>query len=105
MQYKIDFKKLNWEVPFEGIKHKYSDQENIRIRLVEYDRSMPPHWCEKSHYGYILEGIFEIEFDSQKVTYEKGDGLFLPAGVKHCHKGRAITERVLIFFIEMLSKY
>ena len=69
MQYKIDFKKLNWEVPFEGIKHKYVDQENIRIRLVEYDRKMPPHWCEKPHYGYVLEGIFEIEFDEDAIPH------------------------------------
>ena len=104
MQYKVDFKKLKWEVPFEGIRHKHLDQENIRVRLVEYDRNMPPHWCEKSHYGYVLEGIFEIEFDDQKIMYEKGDGLFLPAGINHCHKGRAITENALIFFIEILSK-
>ena len=103
MQYKIDFKKLKWEVPFEGIKHKYLDQENIRVRLVEYERNMPPHWCEKSHFGYVLEGIFEIEFENQKITYKKGDGLFLPAGINHRHKGRAVTEKALIFFIEMLS--
>ena len=100
MQYKVDFIKLSWEVPFEGIRHKYLDQENIRVRLVEYDRSMPPHWCEKPHYGYVLEGIFEIEFDHETIRYEKGDGLFLPAGKEHRHKGRSVTDKTLIFFIE-----
>lgn len=101
MKYKVNFKDLNWEVPFQGIKHKYFDQENIRVRLVEYNQEMPPHWCEKSHYGYVLEGIFEIEFDDQKIRYERGDGLILPAGKEHRHKGRAVTEKVLIFFIEL----
>ena len=100
MNYKVDFKKSSWEVPFEGIRHKYSDQDNIRVRLVEYDRAMPPHWCEKPHYGYVLEGIFEIEFDHETIRYEKGDGLFLPAGREHRHMGRALTDKVLIFFIE-----
>jgi len=100
MRYKIDFKKLDWEFPFEGIKHKFLDQENIRVRLVEYDQSMPPHWCEKAHYGYVLEGTFEIEFDNETIRYEKGDGLFLPPGREHRHKGQAITDKALIFFIE-----
>ena len=55
MNYKVVFKDLKWEVPFIGIKHKYLHQENIKVRLVEYDQKMPPHWCEKSHYGYVLE--------------------------------------------------
>jgi len=100
VKYKIDFDKLSWMVPFKGIRHKILDQENIRMRLVEYDRSMPPHWCEKPHYGIVLDGVFEIEFDHETIQYEKGDGLFLPAGRKHRHKARVITETVLIFFVE-----
>lgn len=102
MQYKIDFEKLEWEVPYEGIRHKYLDQENIRMRLVEYHRKMPPHWCKKPHFGYVLEGTFEIEFDNQIIRYEKGDGLYLPPGTAHRHKARAITEKVLIFFTETI---
>lgn len=104
MDYRIDFSNLNWEIPFEGIRHKYLDQNEIRIRLVEYERSMPPHWCEKSHYGIVLEGVLEIEFDHETVQYKKGEGLFLPAGRKHRHKARVLTDTVLIFFVETLSK-
>lgn len=100
MEYKIDFDRLNWEVPFEGVRHKYLNQNNIRMRLVEYDRSMPPHWCEKPHFGIVLDGVFEIEFDHETIRYKKGDGLFLPAGRKHRHKGIPMTDKVLIFFIE-----
>ena len=100
MEYKINFKLLNWEIPFEGIKHKYLDQQKKRIRLVEYHKNMPPHWCEKSHFGYVLEGIFEIEFPKITLRYEKGDGIFIPSGEKHRHRGKSITDKVLIFFIE-----
>ncbi len=103
MKYKIDFKKLNWKIPFEGIKHKYLDQENIRVRLVEYDRNMPPHWCEKAHYGYLLNGIMDIEYDNQVIRYVKGDGIFIPAGKEHQHKAIAITENVKVIFVEMLE--
>jgi quercetin dioxygenase-like cupin family protein len=101
MQYKIDFERLDWEMPLAGVSHKYLDQDNIRVRLVEYGRDMPPHWCERAHYGYVLEGIFEIEFDHETIRYEKGEGLFLPAGKKHRHKARAITDKVIIFFVEI----
>ncbi len=100
MQYRIDFKKLEWESPFAGVRHKCLDQQNIRVRLVEYDQSMPPHWCEKAHYGYVLEGVFEIEFDNETIRYKEGDGLFLPPGREHRHKGRSVTEKTRIFFIE-----
>jgi quercetin dioxygenase-like cupin family protein len=101
MEYRVDFSQEQWEVPLAGIRHRYRDQENIRMRLVEYDRSMPPHWCEKGHYGIVLEGIFEIEFDDRTERYKPGDGLFLPPGEKHRHRGRAVTEKVKIFFVEM----
>ena len=101
MQYKTDFDGLDWETPLEGVRHKVLDQDNIRMRLVEYGREMPPHWCEKAHYGMVLEGEFEIEFDHETLRYEKGDGLFLPAGSNHRHKARSVADRVLIFFVEM----
>lgn len=98
--YRIDFKSVDWTTPMEGVRHKYLDQDNIRVRLVEYSKEMSPHWCEKAHYGYVLDGIFEIEFDHETIRYEKGEGLFLPTGRKHRHKARTITDRVLVFFIE-----
>lgn len=100
MEYIIEFERLNWQVPFKGIRHKFLDQDNIRARLVEYDRSMPAHWCEKSHYGIVIEGVFEIQFDQKTIRYHKGDGLFLPAGCEHRHRGKSITPKTLIFFIE-----
>ncbi len=100
IQYKADFDKLKWELPIEGVRHKYIDQNNLRIRLVEYSNEMPPHWCEKGHYGYLIEGQMEIEYENSKIIYKPGDGIFIPGGPDHKHRARVISKKVLVFFIE-----
>lgn len=100
IQYKAEFDKLEWESPITGVRHKYIDQNNLRIRLVEYSKEMPLHWCEKGHYGYLIEGQMEIEYENEKIAYKSGDGIFIPDGSYHKHRGKALTEKVLIFFME-----
>ncbi len=100
VQYKAEFDKLEWESPIEGVRHKYIDQNNLRIRLVEYSKEMPLHWCEKGHYGYLIEGQLEIEYGNAKLVYKPGDGIFIPDGSDHRHRGKALTEKVLVFFTE-----
>ena len=100
VRYKVEFDKLEWESPIEGVRHKYIDQNNLRMRLVEYSKAMPLHWCEKGHYGYLIDGQLEIEYENAKITYKPGDGIFIPDGADHRHRGKALTERVLIFFME-----
>lgn len=100
VQHKINFSELEWESPLEGIRHKYIDQNNLRLRLVEYSKEMPLHWCQKGHYGYLLEGQMEIEYENEKIIYNPGDGIFIPAGLEHKHQGQPLTNKVLIFFIE-----
>jgi quercetin dioxygenase-like cupin family protein len=100
VQHKADFDKLEWESPIEGVRHKYIDQDNLRIRLVEYSNEMPPHWCEKGHYGYFIEGQMEIEYENSEIIYKPGDGIFIPDGPDHKHRARVISKKVLVFFIE-----
>jgi quercetin dioxygenase-like cupin family protein len=100
VQYKADFDKLEWESPIEGLRHKYIEQNNFRIRLVEYSKEMPPHWCKKGHYGYLIEGKLEIEYENGKIVYKPGDGVFIPDGPDHKHRGKVLTKKVLVFFIE-----
>lgn len=94
---------MKTDVPFPGIENKYTDMDDIRMRIVEYHRDMEPHWCEKGHYGIVLEGTWDIEFPSGIIRYEKGDGLFLPPGAEHRHKATVITEYVKVFFLELLD--
>ena len=100
MHYRIDFESLEWEVPFEGVRHKQMDQNGTRLRLVEYAREMPPHWCERGHAGMLLEGVMEIEYDSGIVRYEHGDALYMPSGEAHRHRAVVVTEKAVCFFIE-----
>jgi len=102
LQYKADFSNLEWESPIKGVKQKYIDQDNLRLRLVEYSKAMPPHWCEKGHYGYLIEGQMEIEYEGAKIVYNQGDGIFIPDGSEHRHRGKVLSETVLIFFIERI---
>jgi quercetin dioxygenase-like cupin family protein len=102
MQYKSEFDKMLWQVPMPGVRHKYFDQNGMRLRLVEYSKDMPAHWCEKGHFGYVIEGKMEIEFENSKETYSDGDGIFLPNGPDHKHKAQTITEKATVFFVENL---
>jgi len=98
----INFNNIDWESPIKSVKSKSYKYGSKQLRLVEYTKDMPPHWCSKGHYGYILEGEFEIEFTNEKIIYKKGDGVFIPDGEQHKHKGRAITDTVKVFFVEDL---
>jgi len=98
--YKIEFNQIEWETPIAGVRHKFIDYEGQRIRLVEYSDEMPPHWCEKGHCGYLISGEIEIEYSDQTIRYKSGDGIFIPDGASYKHKGRLLSEKALVFFIE-----
>ncbi len=100
MSYKIDFGSIPWETPMKGIRHKAMSQGDKQLRLVEYTKDLEPHWCEKGHIGYILEGRFEITFENERLVYNPGDGVFIPSGSEHKHMGRVLSDVVRVVFVE-----
>lgn len=100
LQYKVIFDELDWEKPMPGIKCKIYKNGNTQLRLIEYSKEMPPHWCKNGHYGYILEGKFEIEYQNGKMIYETGDGVFIPDGKEHQHRAKVLSEQVKVIFME-----
>jgi len=98
--YKIDFRRLDWESPMEGVRQKAFTEGGKRLRLVEYTRAMPAHWCERGHFGYILEGELEIEFEDATYVFKSGDGVFIPDGAEHRHRARVLTDTVTVIFVE-----
>lgn len=98
--YKVDFDSLSWEVPMAGLRFKAKREEGKQLRLVEYTPEMEPHWCDKGHYGYVLKGRFEIQYDDETVVYEPDDGIFIPSGNEHRHMGKALTDVVRVIFVE-----
>ena len=98
--YCVDFDGLDWSSPIPGIRQKVFENGTRRIRLVEYSREMETHWCSKGHFGYILDGRFEIEFDDHTEIFETGDGVFIPDGERHRHRGRVLSKSVRVVFVE-----
>jgi quercetin dioxygenase-like cupin family protein len=98
--HKVEFERLEWESPFEGVRHKYLDQNRLRLRLVEYSRMMTPHWCERGHYGYLIDGRMQIEYDGSTETYRAGDGIYIPDGPDHKHRAIILSDNALVFFVE-----
>jgi quercetin dioxygenase-like cupin family protein len=100
IQYKVDFNGVPWETPMPGVRFKVNKQSGKQLRFVEYTKDMPPHWCEKGHFGYVLEGQFEIAFTHKVEVFNTGDGVFIPAGPEHKHMGKALTDVVRVIFVE-----
>ena len=99
-KYRIDFSSIDWESPIDGVRQKATTDGNKMVRLVEYSPNMPLHWCEKGHFGYILDGRFEIEFADGSQIFEQGDGIFIPDGHAHRHRGKALTDVVRAVLVE-----
>lgn len=99
-QYRIRFSDIEWDRPMEGVRQKVITEGDKKLRLVEYSPTLPLHWCEKGHCGYILEGQLEVEFASGTHLFEAGDGVFIPEGNAHRHQTRVLSPLVRAIFVE-----
>ena len=100
-QCRIDFESMAWESPAAGVRFKAYEQGGRKLRLAEFSKEfVEPDWCTKGHIGYILEGQMEIDFDGQAIVFGPGDGVFIPAGEEHKHKGKALTDVVRLILVE-----
>lgn len=100
LHYKVDFKSIPWESPIEGLRQKLHKTGSQQLRLVEYSKNLSPHWCEKGHIGYVLEGQMEVRFEHDVQIYSPGDGIFIPGGREHKHMATIITDKVTVIFVE-----
>jgi hypothetical protein len=41
-----------------------------------------------------------IEYAETEIIYNEGDGIFIPDGPEHKHRGKVLSEKALLFFIE-----
>jgi quercetin dioxygenase-like cupin family protein len=100
-QYRIDFESMAFESPADGVRFKVYEQGGRKLRLVEFSKEfVEPDWCTKGHVGYILAGQMEIDFDGKKEVFGPGDGVFIPPGPQHKHKGRVLTEKLKAILVE-----
>ena len=100
-QYKINFESMAWENPMVGVRFKAYEQDGRKLRLAEFTKEfVEPDWCTKGHIGYILKGQMEIDFDGKVIVFKVGDGVFIPAGEKHKHRARILTDVVRVILAE-----
>lgn len=100
-QYKINFESMAWETPAVGVKFKAYEQNGRKLRLAEFTKEfVEPNWCLKGHIGYVLEGRMEINFDGNIVSFDSVDGIFIPAGEKHKHMAKVLTDSVRVILVE-----
>ena len=99
-RYKIDFESMEWEVPADGVRFKAYEQGGMKLRLLELSKDFIEPGCTKGHIGFILEGQIEIDFNGNVIVFGQGDGLFIPAGEKHSHKARVLTDTVKMILVE-----
>lgn len=98
---RIAFDDLPWEVSAAGNRSKTQVLGSRQLRLVEFTPELDhPHWCERGHIGYVLEGELEIEFDRGALTFRAGDGISIPPGLLDRHRPRALSELVRVIFVE-----
>jgi quercetin dioxygenase-like cupin family protein len=100
-QYKIDFESMEWETPTACVRFKAYEQGDRKLRLVEFAKEfVEQDWCTKGHIGYILEGQVKIDFDGKAIVFGPGDGVFIPAGEKHKHKAKVLTDTAMAVLVE-----
>ena len=101
MNYKVDFESMEWETPVAGVRFKAFEKAGKKLRLAEFAKEfVEPDWCTKGHIGYILEGKMEIDFNGESIVFGPGDGVFIPAGAEHKHKGKVLTDVVKAILVE-----
>lgn len=86
-----------------GIRFGVIGDNRKQLKVVEYSREMEPHWCEKGHVGYVLEGRMEITFGGKggdKVIFNSGDGLCIPDGAEHRHMAKILSEKAVVIMAE-----
>lgn len=100
-EYKVDFNSIPWETAAAGFRFKAFKGGDCQLRMVEITREfVETDWCEKCHFGIVLEGELVIDFDGNLVSYEKGDGVYIPAGEHNKHRAKALTNVARLVFVE-----
>jgi quercetin dioxygenase-like cupin family protein len=101
--FKVDFDSLEWQQGRPGVRFKVYCHGSRQLRLVEFATTDgDPHWCERGHIGYVLQGGLEIEVNGRVDSLIAGDGLFIPPGAATSHRGVRIVQGTRLLMVEDL---
>jgi hypothetical protein len=98
--YLINFKKIKWNIIAPGFREKTHIDKNKKFRIIEFtDELDEENWCLKGHIGYVLEGVLNIDFNGNNVTFNTGDGIFIPSGEENKHKAWIVKGEKALFLL------
>jgi len=101
--FKISFDKIEWQQVRPDVRQKIYCEGSRQVRLVEFETSDgAEQWCEAGHIGYVLKGGLRIDFNGEVVSFEAGDGLFIPAGAENKHRAVSISSGTQLLMVEDL---
>ncbi|MCU0897971.1 MAG: hypothetical protein MUC55_10755 [Burkholderiales bacterium] len=99
--HKLIFNSLPWTETAPGAREKAFVTGGKRLRLLELTGEFQEaSWCNRAHFGYVMNGVLEIAFEKKKVVVGVAEGLAIPGGEAFKHKVRAVTPTVQIFLVE-----
>lgn len=100
-EHKVDFSALKWETPGPDVRFKESSEDGRKLRLLEFDKGFQDEvWCDKGHYGYVIEGEMDVDFGGETVRFKKGDGIVIPGGDRHKHMAHVLTDKAKVILVE-----
>lgn len=101
--FKIGFDSMEWQQVRPDVRQKVYCEGSRQVRLVEFETSDgAEHWCETGHVGYVLKGALSIDFNGEVISFQAGDGLFIPSGAASKHRAVAISPGTLLLMMEDL---
>ena len=100
----VRFDAMEWMSPAEHVRQKAQTLAGQQIRVVEFSRGMQhPEWCLRGHWGYVLEGTLELEFNGGTIQLGPGDGMIVPPGETYRHRPNPVSDQVLMVLCETLE--
>lgn len=100
-QFKVDFESIPWKSEEKGMRFKFHKQGKKQLRLVELSNEyFDPHWCSKGHFGFVLDGELDFNFNGRLITFKRGDGVFIPPGEKNRHMVKVHSGVARLLFVE-----
>jgi ethanolamine utilization protein EutQ (cupin superfamily) len=91
---------MEWDRIRPDVRQKVYSDGSRQIRLVEFDTSDGAEQCDAGHIGYVLKGALSISFNGEVVSFQAGDGLFIPSGAASKHRSVSITSGTQLLMVE-----
>lgn len=75
------------DVPIDGVRAYLSQAENHQIVFMEFSKDVTvPEHSHEAQWGMVLDGRIDLVIGGKALSFGKGDGYFIPRGVKHSAK-------------------